>query len=63
MSDKWLLHTTARTLEINNDTCKVARLCQYVYHTFTSISSVVEEIIFPYYRSVSMSAFYDRCIT
>lgn len=65
MCDTWLLHTTARTSEVNNDTCKVARLCRYVYHTFTSISSVGEEMIFSYYRSVSKSEFYDslRCTT
>ena len=34
MCDKWLLHTTARNSEFNNDTCKVARLCRYIYHTY-----------------------------
>ena len=62
MRDTWLLHTTARTSEVNNDMCKVARLCRYVYHTFTSISRVGEEMIFSYYISVSKSAFYDSLL-
>ena len=65
MCDTWLLYNKAETLEVNNDTCKAPRLCRYVYHTFTSISSVGEETIFSYYRSVSKSKFYDsrRCKT
>jgi len=59
MCDTWLLHTIARTSEVNNDTCKVVRLCRYVYQTFTSISRVGEEMIFSYYIPVSKSAFYD----
>jgi len=59
MRDTWLLYITARTSEVNNDICKVARLCRYVSHKFTSISRVGEEMIFSCYISVSKSAFYN----